>query len=147
MKFNTPKVAEVIDAMRPLVPGLGDQLTRLGNRSKQGLTVELKPVKAKHTSEQQGYYWRSLHAFGRHQGYDAHQAEHLLHPAICTAAFGLEGHRDITVAGQTYSWPVPKETSSKDADGNARDIETYSILIDTLIRFAAEHGFIVEEPA
>lgn len=147
MKFNTLAVREVIDALMPLVPGLQEQFVRLGNRSKHGLTVELKPIRMKHSQQQQGYYWRSLHAFGRHLGYSAHESETLLHPAVCAAAFGLSDHREIHIQGRTYQWPVPRETSSKDADGNVRDMETYSTLIETLIRFAAEHGYVVEEAA
>jgi len=50
----------------------------------------------------------------------------------------------IRCRGQEYQWPVPAETSSKDAEGKVRDAETYSILIDTLLRLGAEYGVMLE---
>lgn len=146
MKFQIPlvHVQRALDWLSGQFPGRGEEIARLGKRAQIGLELDVKPIRARHTKEQQGAYWASLHEFGRHLGYSAHETEEYLHPVICAETYGISGHRSIRCRGADYQWPVPRETSSKDADGNARDVETYSHLIDTLIRFAAEYGYVIE---
>lgn len=146
MKLQVPlvHVEPAAGFLKRLFPGREQELDRLVKRAQIGLEMTLRPMRSRHSKEQQGAYWASLHEFGRYLGYNAIETEQYLHPVICSAAYGVKGHRDIRVLGQSYSWPIPRETSSKDADGSVRDIETYSILIDSLIRFAAEHGYVIE---
>lgn len=141
MKIETsPKVLGVF---KKWYPGRVEELERIEKKASV-VVLEISAKKDRHTKEQQGGYWAALHEFGRFLGYSAHEAEEMLHPAVCTAAFGQRGTRFLRSGGVTYSWPVPRATSSKDEDGNPRDVETYSMLIDSLLRLASEYGCYLE---
>lgn len=134
----------VADAFRQWFPGRHDELERLAKRCKRGMVVELKAVQARHTREQQGAYWASLHELGRELGFTPHEVDTVLHKAVCGEAYGIAGTRRLTIRGQAYDWPVPAQRSSVTPDGAPRDIESYSELIDALIRFAANLGYVVQ---
>ncbi len=143
LQLGNKQAAAVLEQFARWLPGRAEQIAKLGAKCQIGLQVELLPMKRKHTDSQRGAYWASLHEFGRELGYSTHETETLLHAVICTEAFGSGGHREITCKGKTYSWPIPAETSSKTADGRARDIETYGALMEALQRFAAEYGHVI----
>lgn len=142
--IGSAQVGPVVEFLARALPQDRDELERMAKRARIGLRLELSVLRPRHSDEQRRAYWASLHEFGRHLGYEADESEQFLHPVVCSAAFGVRDERRIVCQGREYTWPVPAETSSKDADGNVRDVETYSRLIDALIRFAAEHGFVVE---
>ena len=144
LQIGTRNLPDVIQQLARWFPARAAQLAKLEAKCVLGLEVTLAPMKRRHSNEQRGAYWASLHESARHLGYTAREAESLLHPVICAEAFGQAASRQIVCRGQTYNWPVPAETSSKDADGRVRDVETYSALIETLIRFAAEYGYVIE---
>lgn len=143
VQLGNVQARAVIEQFARWLPGRADQIRKLGEKCQIGLQIELSPMKRAHSQSQRGAYWASLHEFGRALGYSAHETESLLHPVICTQAFGSAGHKEITCRGQTYSWPVPAETSSKTAEGQVRDVETYGILMEALQQFAAEYGHVI----
>jgi hypothetical protein len=143
LQFGTTQAAAVLEQFARWLPARAEQFQRIGKRARLGIEVTIAEIKPAHSRDQQGYYWLSLHQFGKWLGYTAHETETLLHPVICVETWGQSDTREITCRGRTYQWPTPKETSSKDSDGKKRDAETYSELIETLIRFAAEQGFVV----
>ena len=141
LMLGTAKTATAIAWLSDLFPGRRQELEKL--RAPLGIEINVAAIKPAYSGEQQGYYWRSLHAFGEHLGYSRGEVETHLHPVICADAYGHEDTRTLIFRGHEYAWPVPRETSSKDANGRKRDHETYSVLIESLIRFAADNGYVI----
>jgi hypothetical protein len=147
LQFGTAQAVNVLSALATSLPARAKEISALVGKCRLGLELTLTPIKPKHTPEQQGYYWMSLHAFGEWCGYNKRWVEEMLHPLICCEAYGVSRHIVIHWHGTDLNWPVPKATSSHDEFGNKRDRESYSDLIEALIRFAAEQGYIVAPPA
>jgi hypothetical protein len=146
LQFGTRLAPAAVDAIAAVLPARRDELERLLSRCKLGVEISLAAIKPKHTSEQQGYYWMSLHAFGAWCGYEKRWVDEMLHPLICCEAYGVARHIVMHWHGTDLNWPVPVATSSHDEHGNKRDRESYSELIEALIRFAAEQGYIIPPP-
>lgn len=146
MKLNagTNLTVDILDAMCRWFPARRDDFNKLAEKARLGLQVEVTPIRQRHTTSQRGAYWACLNVLGRELGYSARETEDYLHPVICAETWGVKDHRTIQCRGEQYSWPVPAETSSKDADGKVRDALTYGALIDTLLRFGAEYGVVLE---
>lgn len=141
---GTAQSTLLLDQIGAVFPGRLDEIEQLRKRAALGVEITVAPMRRRHSDSQRGLYWSSLHQFGRHLGYSAPETESLLHPVICAQAFGVRDHKEIVCRGERYSWPVPTETSSKDADGRVRDVETYGHLIEALMQFAAEYGYVIE---
>jgi hypothetical protein len=144
LQFGSTQIAPLIAQFKRWLPARAKQLDKLLSDARLGIEIELRVIKPAHSNEQRGLYWSSLHDFGRWLGYSTRETESLLHAAICCEAFGQDGVMEQVICGRTYSWAVPRETSSKTTDGRKRDAETYGELIDTLARVASEHGFVIE---
>ena len=134
----------VIDQLARWFPARETQLRKLQEQCYVGLQIELAPMRRKHSGEQRGAYWSAVHQLGRHLGYSARESETLLHDAILAECYGVAGAREITMGGKVYSWPRPAERSSRKPDGGPRDVQTYSELIETVLRLAAEYGCVIE---
>lgn len=143
VQFGTALSKVVLAQVAKWLPARALDLERIAKKASLGIEMTIVEIKPAHTDSMRAYYWTSLHAFGTWLGYSARETEAMLHPLMCAECFGQEGAREIRWKGRAWCWPVPKETSSKDADGRKRDRETYSALIETLIRFAAEQGYVV----
>lgn len=146
LQFGTRLSPLVLETIAGLIPAKAAELAKLSARCKLGLEITLAAIKPKHTSEQQGYYWMSLHAFGEWCGYNKRWVDEMLHPLICCEAYGVARHVVVHWHGTDLNWPVPVATSSHDENGNKRDRESYSELIEALIRFAGEQGYIIPPP-
>jgi hypothetical protein len=147
LQFGTAQAVNVLSALAASLPARAKEISALVGKCRLGLELTLTPIKPKHTPEQQGYYWMSLHAFGEWCGYDKGDVDTKLHPLICCKAYGVKRFVEINWDGELVRWPVPRATSSHDELGNKRDRESYSDLIEALIRFAADQGYIVAPPA
>lgn len=101
-----------------------------------GVSIEARGIKPQQTDEQRGYYWLSLKSWGNHLGYSAKESEEILHRHICCVAFGVKETKRI--GGMIIE--IPEMRSSR------LNREEYSVLIETLIREAAEDGFVIERP-
>jgi hypothetical protein len=147
LQFGTTQAAAVLEQFERWLPARADALRKIGKKARLGVEVQIAEIKPAHSDSARGLYWASLHQFAQWLGYSTREAEAMLHPLICAEAFGQDGEREITWKGKRYSWPVPRETSSKDSEGRKRDAETYGVLIETLLRFAAEQGYVIQERA
>lgn len=143
LQFGTKQAPAILDQLARWLPARAGQLERMAEKCRLGIELTVEPIKPAHSNEMRAYYWMSLHAFGSWLGYSTRETEAMLHQVMCAECFGQDGEREITWRGKAYCWPVPRETSSKDAEGRKRDAETYSMLIETLIRFAGEQGYLV----
>lgn len=143
MMAGTRIVTDVIQQLARWFPALSAELSDIESKAVLGLQIDVSPLKRRHSDSQRGAYWASLHEFAAHLGYSKREAETLLHEIILCETYGTKEAREIVAGGQAYRWPVPAERSSVDADGRPRDVETYSELIETLMRVAAEHGYVL----
>lgn len=141
---GNPQARAVLDQLIDWFPGRRGEIEKVAEKAALGVQLDVSPMRRRHSKSQRGAYWATLHELGRELGYSARETEDLLHPVICSETWGVREHRMIRCRGEHYSWPIPAETSSKDADGKVRDVETYNQLIDTLLRFAAEYGVVLE---
>jgi hypothetical protein len=144
LAIGTRQMGAVIDQLARWFPARETQLRRLQEQCHIGLQIELAPMRRRSTDAQRGAYWAGLHELGRHLGYSARESETLLHEVILAECYGVSGSREIRAGGKVYQWPRPAERSSRKPDGGPRDVETYSELIETLLRFAAEYGCVIE---
>ena len=124
------------------------EIVKIVEKITMGVSVEIKATKPKHTDEQRGYYWSSLHNLGKEIGYSVRETEEYLHKIMCCHAFGVK--EDISARlrdGSTAIISIPKATSSHDETGAPRSRETYSELIDTMLRIASEdYGVYLPPP-
>lgn len=141
---GTRVLPDVIHQLARWFPARAADLDKLESQCALGLQLDLAPLKSKHSDSQRGAYWSALSEFGKHLGYSARETESLLHEVMLCECYGTSGAREIVTGGETYRWPTPAERSSKDAEGRVRDVQTYSDLIETLLRVAAEHGYIID---
>lgn len=130
--------AEFIDRAMPVLlalkkarPSQVDELDRVLKQSRHGVTIELRPFEFKQTDEQRGYYHMWKNAFAQYTGNTPDE----MHEHLLCEAYGSEVRR--TGLGLVRR---PLQRSSK---ANRTD---YSFLIDTLIRVAADMGFVVPPP-
>jgi hypothetical protein len=146
MKFQlgTRHLDDVFAQLIRWMPSRRAELEVIRGKCVLGVSIDITPLRSRHTEPQRAAYWSALHRFGDALGYSAAESEMLLHNVVLAEAFGTRGTREIRTRGKQYAWPVPAERSSKDAEGRARDRETYSALIETLLRLAAEYGVVLE---
>lgn len=146
MKLNigTRQLDDVFDQLVRWFPARMGDLEAIRGKCVLGLALDISPLRSRHTDPQRAAYWSALHRFGDALGYSAAESENLLHNVVLAEAFGTQGIREITTRGKQYAWPIPAERSSKDSEGRVRDRETYSALIETLLRLAAEYGVVLE---
>lgn len=102
-----------------------------------GYRVVFEKIKPHQSDAQRGYYWASMTHWGREIGYSAKETEMWLHNAVLCEAFGVKETRSLR--GMQYE--IPKLRSSR----LSRD--DYSLLIETMLRMAAEMGITLPEAA
>ena len=98
------------------------------------IEVHIKPLVLAHTSEQQGLYRSLLHEYGKELGYSAKESDLILHESILCETFGIL--KSLVFRGRISN--IPCKRSGK------LSIEDYSLLIETLMRLAAEDGIVLE---
>jgi len=98
--------------------------------------VRFGEPKVLHTSEQRGYYWTVLKAFGAELGMNAKESEAFIHNECKCRAFGVS--KTVRFGGTVREVP---NASSADAGK-----DEYSRLIDELIILAGEHGYTIPPP-
>lgn len=101
------------------------------------LEIKVEERRPRHTSEQEGLYRASLHAYGKELGYTARESDHLIHETLLCEAFGVD--KAYVSRGIVRERPLKRSASLS--------IEDYSTLIDTLFRHAAENGVVLGETA
>lgn len=123
-------------------PGNIDRANRAIREIKERFTegkpfqIDFSEPKPLHSDAQRGYYWASLHEFGKFLGFNAKDSEEILHRELKCRYFGVE--REISMGGQILQ--VPKGSSKRLSK------KEYSELMDELIILAGEHGFTIQPP-
>lgn len=122
-----------------MFPARMAEIAKVNEKITMGVSLEFQATKATHTDEQRGYYWVSLHSLGKEIGYSPKETDEYLHKIMCCHAFGvLKEIRVELPDGSAAIMSIPKATSSHDETGAIRSRETYSKLIDTMLRIASE---------
>ena len=106
-------------------------LLQLTRSAKNGITVEISPLVFKHSREQENYYRKWCREFANFIG----MTPHTMHDEMLCIYFGYE-----TV---TTPWGWRRNPFIR---SGKLTIEQYGELIETLIRTAAEQGFVVPPP-
>ena len=136
MQLNIPqkdshRIVILMTALLSEFPELSNELMHVACTAKNGVTVEIKPLVFDHTSKQRGYYHLWKRKFADWCGNTPDE----MHEEILCQTYGSEVCQ--TKFGQRIR---PLMRSSE-----ANRVE-YSVLIDTLIRVAAELGFVIPPP-
>jgi hypothetical protein len=114
-----------------LFPNAAREISEEAGAAQYGIAVDISALKAKQTNPQRGYYHMWKRAFAGFCGTTPDE----MHEHLLCEAYGSEYTR--TRLGLMKR---PLQRSSK-----ANRTE-YSVLIETLIRVAAEMGFVVPPP-
>jgi hypothetical protein len=117
--------------LRKLFPETSSQLLALTKEAKNGITLELKPLEYAQTDSQRGYYHLWKNNFASFCGNTPDE----MHEHILCEAYGSEYYR--TRLGLMLR-PLQRSAGANRAE--------YSVLIETLIRVAAEMEFVVPPP-
>ena len=127
-KTDGDKIMGLLMALSQEFPECTHDLLMITRSAKNGITVEISPLKIKHTDPQRGYYHLWKNEFAKWAGNTPDE----MHDHILGEAYGNEVRK--TALGQKIR---PMQRS---ADAS---VDEYSHLIETLIRIAAEFGFVV----
>jgi hypothetical protein len=136
MKIDVPtedigRWLNVLSEIRKVIPASRAGMKDVMAKAKNGITVEIKPLVFRQTDEQRGYYHMWKRAFADFCGNTPDE----MHEHLLCEAFGKEIYRTRLGLMQR---PLKRSSTAKRPD--------YSLLIDTLIRVAAEMGFTVPPP-
>lgn len=124
----TDRIVTLMAGLRDLFPSRADELRAIFRQAERGIQCTVEPLKLDQTDQQRGYYWMWLRNFANFCGATPDET----HEHILCEAFGASYHR--TMLG-LMKRPIQRSSESKRED--------YSHLIETLIRVAAEMGFII----
>lgn len=136
MQIDIPKdeahrVIEFLTLTAHQFPEMTRGLLEVSHEAKNGITIEIRPFVHGQTSPQRGYYHKWKNEFAEHCGMTPDE----MHEEILCQAYGSEVHE--TRMGRRIR-PVKRSSQANRVE--------YSVLIDTLIRVAANMDFIVPPP-
>ncbi len=131
-KDETHRLTLFMDAVRHEFPEITRALNEVAHRAKNGVTIEIRPLVYKRTRPQENYYRKWCREFADFCG----SSPDKMHNDLLCECFGSE-------------WLLPKfgapiQVPEMRSEDSMR--EEYSTLIETLIRVAAELGFMVPPP-
>ena len=127
-KRDSDKIVKLFTTVLDIEPDVSEHLVEVGKRAKLGVKVSIDPVLAERTRRQEGYYRKWSREFGRFCGMTPDE----IHEELLCAAYGSV---EIETKFGIKRRPVKRS-------GDTRR-QSYSTLIDTLIRVAAEMDFVV----
>ncbi len=125
------RVVSLLQALGGQFPEVARELIEIAHKARDGITIEILPYAHKRSRQQENYYRKWCRAFGEYCGTTPDET----HEEILCIAYGSEVRE--TRFGRKIR---PVQRSSE-----ANRIE-YSLLIDTLVRVAAEMGFDIPPP-
>lgn len=126
-----PQVLLASAGLAKVFPHLRRELTEACVASKHGFTVTVEPLQPKQTDSQRGYYHLWKNNFAAFTGNTPDE----MHEHLLCEAYGS----DFVNTRLGYMRRPMKRSSEADRID-------YSVLIDTLIRVAAEMGFSIPPP-
>ena len=127
-KQNLKKLCDVMSFLSSEFPSCSDSIFKTAETAYNGLCIEVKPLEFKRTRQQEGYFRKWCREFGAYCGLTPDE----MHEELLCAAYGSV---EIETKFGIKRRPVKRS-------GDTRR-QSYSTLIDTLIRVAAEMDFVV----
>jgi len=106
-------------------------LLEVAGDAREGITLTITPVVHPHSHRQRAYYWKWLRAFGEFCGTTPDET----HNEILCKAYGTEYIET--------RWGIKRRPQKRSSEATRPE---YSVLIDTLVRTAAEMDFNVPPP-
>jgi hypothetical protein len=134
IRIGLPESEKIIPAIQSLIklfPWAAPELLETVASAKEGVLIEVVPLVPTQTNTQRGYYWKYLKAFAEYTGCTPDE----MHTEMLHQAYGSELVE--TVMG-VMRRPLKRS-------GEATRPE-YAVLIDTLIRVAAEMDYQIPPP-
>jgi len=131
LKHEHVKAFQFLRVIGDMFPAIYREMLDMARLSENGFSVEIKPIRYRHSREQENYYWKYEREFAKHCGYTPDE----LHEILLRICYGSD-----FIDGPLGHVNRPRKRSS-DAKVNE-----YVDLIDTLTRVAAEQGFVVPPP-
>lgn len=136
MKIDIPAnkptaIMRVYHRIASLFPEHERDILRVIDKARHGITLRIEPLRLERTCQQERYYRKWCREFAHHCGYEADE----MHEILLRKAFGTE----------TFKGRYGKVRRPTKRSGDAERGE-YSELIETLIRTAAEEGFVIPPP-
>lgn len=134
IKISSNDSAKLMAFLMPLskvFPEHTNDMLQLMRSAPNGVTVEILPTKVEQTDEQRGYYRQQVKNFADWCG----MIPDAMHEEILCECFGSD----------TLSTPFGWRRIPHKRSGNVNRAD-YSALIETLIRVAAEMGYVVPPP-
>jgi|TARA_R110002020_G_scaffold51404_1_gene145467 hypothetical protein len=133
MEIKIPKqdlknIFDVMTFLTSTFPSCSESILKTAETAYNGLALEVKPLEFKRTRQQEGYYRKWCREFGNYCGLTPDE----MHEELLCAAYGSV---EIETKFGIKRRPVKRS-------GDTRR-QSYSTLIDTLIRVAAEMDFVV----
>ena len=125
------RLAHVLGALKTAYPRLIDQIDSTIAEAKNGLTLTLEPLEFEQTHNQRGYYHMWKKKFADFCGSTPDE----MHEYLLCETYGSEVVE--TMIG-IRTRPLQRSSTANRTE--------YSVLIDTLIRVAADMGFHVPPP-
>ena len=130
---NQPnKLLGFLTAISKGFPQYTNDLLQLSRSAEHGVTIEIRPTKINHSRDQENYYRKWCRDFGTFTGDTPDE----MHAHIMRETFGTV----MVTTGTGMKARSNRETSS------SLSVEEYAELIETLIRVAANFGFVVPPP-
>jgi hypothetical protein len=125
------RIVSLFNWAQTVDPNIAAEMSGVIKQAKHGLEITIVPLEFHHTREQVGYYRKWCREFGNYCGMTPDE----MHEEMLCQAYGSE---EVTTKFGTVRRPLQRSGDVKRGD--------YSVLIDTLIRVAAEMGFDVPPP-
>lgn len=132
LKHDSAGIMGLLMAISQQFPEHTNDLLQLTRSVKDGLSVEIRPIKINHSRDQENYYRKWCREFGIFTGDTPDE----MHAHIMRETFGTV----MVTTGTGMKVRANRETSS------SLSVEEYAELIETLIRVAANFGFVVPPP-
>jgi hypothetical protein len=125
---KSQKIINVFQLFSGLFPDAVDQLIETNKKAKDGITIEVTPMKLRRTRPQENYYRKWCKEFANFCGMSPDE----MHDELLCQTFGSTEH--ATKFGMRRR---PAQRSGKTSRSD------YSQLVETLCRVAAETGYYI----
>ena len=129
---NSLKILSLFSWVQSECPYASGEFNELLSSAKDGIEVEIRPLKYGHTRQQDNYYRKWCRKFGDYCGMTPDE----MHSEVLCTAYGSE---EVHTKFGFMRRPLKRSGEAKRGD--------YSHLIDTLVRVSAEMGFDIPPPS
>ena len=128
---DSQRILRLLTALGHEFADVKQGLLQVAGEAREGITLTIAPVVHPHTHKQRAYYWKWLKEFGQFCGTTPDET----HEEILCQTYGSEYLET--------RFGIKRRPQKRSSEATRPE---YSLLIDTLIRVAAELGFQIPPP-